>query len=803
MHRPPSAASAPNRRPLLAVLLLGLPVLLTSAAPSSDTPAGDRPAAAAGRVIVLGFDGADARTVRELLRDQPGRYPTFEKLAAEGTFEPLEVVAPPESPVSWAALNTGQNPAKTGVPGFIKRSLPVPVPGFGHIVQEKKPLADLDGLPIPGWSATKMASVLGGTAFLIGALLGFLLSRGRLAVALPIGFVLGGGGAYGGLVVRGWLPDEFPVTSNPSKAENFWDVTARNGVRTVGLDAAQAFGQPVPEGAQVLSGLGVPDARNSLGDWFIYTTDQDPDRSKYEGERTTTSGTVFRVDLRGGEIQSKVFGPKNFWEQERLEKELEEIKARLSSPSLSMEKTYALSSRQQELEPVVKDMGKPDKLEGRVALDLSVRVEQGSADVTIAGRTQTLAVGDWSDWYELDFALNPLLHVKAITRARLVSLEPFFELYLNVLDLDPREPPFWQPLSSPFDFSAELAQDCGLYETYGWPTMTMPFKDGEIEPELLMEDVEFTMKWREKLTRSVLERDDWQVFMSVFSTTDRVQHMMYQFYDELHPRYVAEDANRTMTFFGKEMALRDAVPSIYEQMDRIVGDVLAELRPEDTLIVCSDHGFQSFRRQFHVNNWLIENGYLAYNGKQKETSFLRFVDWKNTRVYGLGMGFLYLNLKGREQWGTVDPSEADALMAEVREKLIAATDQDTGATTCRDVYITKQIHEGPYLDLESDMLIGFAPPYRVSWSSTSGDLFLVKDDPGKKVPGPVYTDNDSPWSGDHISMYLPDVAGVFFCNKKVDVPAEGIRALQIAPTVLDLVGIAKTPEMDLGPLTIR
>ena len=41
-------------------------------------------------------------------------------------------------------------------------------------------------------------------------------------------------------------------------------------------------------------------------------------------------------------------------------------------------------------------------------------------------------------------------------------------------------------------------------------------------------------------------------------------------------------------------------------------------------------------------------------------------------------------------------------------------------------------------------------------------------------------------------MNLPDVAGVFFSNRKVELPADGPKALQIAPTVLDLVGVPST-----------
>jgi hypothetical protein len=54
-----------------------------------------------GRVIVLGFDGADARTAAELM--DKGQLPNLAALREKGTFTPLETTNPAESPVSWAA----------------------------------------------------------------------------------------------------------------------------------------------------------------------------------------------------------------------------------------------------------------------------------------------------------------------------------------------------------------------------------------------------------------------------------------------------------------------------------------------------------------------------------------------------------------------------------------------------------------------------------------------------------------------------------------------------------------------------
>ena len=786
------------RSPLpVAGLLLGA-LLLASAARAGEPASGTGAAGApeGGRVVILGFDGADARTVRELMEKDPGRYPNFRKLAEQGTFAPLEVVVPAESPVSWASLNSGQNPAKTGVPGFIRRHMgTTPMPGFGHIEKNSAPLEQFGNTPIPVWSPNTMAAACGGGVFLVVLLLGFLAFR-KLPVAAVLALVLGGGAAWGGRELRSFLPATYPRTTNVNQVESFWDVAARAGVECVVLDGAQTFDPVNPSGAKVLHGLGLPDARNELGNWFVYTTD--PEEFAREGRDTTTAGKVYKVDVDGydGLIHAKVYGPRNFWLEQQLQGELAGVKEQLSSPTLSLDESSALATKKSEL-----DARLSQTLREPTSADLLVKVVGDAAEVSLGGRTQTLKVGQWSDWYELSFEFNWLLKVHAVTRARLVSVAPHFELFVDALDIDPRQPPFWQEVSTPYDFAVELAHDCGLYETYGWPTLTMPYKDEEIEPEVLLEDVEFTERWRERLTQDRLGRDDWRCLMSVFSTTDRVQHMTYQFYDAGHPLHKPEVAAREMDFFGERIRLSEAIPAIYRQMDRIIGDVLVDLRPEDTLLVVSDHGFQSFRRQVHLNNWLAEQGYLVTRPlTSKNRNALAFVDWSKTRAYALGVsGSIYVNLQGREPTGIVSRDDYRPLVDEIKQKLLEATDPDNGTRFCSEVYVPRDLHQGEFLALEGDLIPGFEPPYRVGWTTSLGGISASEVE-GTYKARPVCTDNDSNWSGDHVSMALSDVAGVFFSNRKVRVPAEGVRALQIAPTALTLLGVPVPPEMDLPPL---
>jgi predicted AlkP superfamily phosphohydrolase/phosphomutase len=334
----------------------------------------------------------------------------------------------------------------------------------------------------------------------------------------------------------------------------------------------------------------------------------------------------------------------------------------------------------------------------------------------------------------------------------------------------------------------------------------MPCKDGEVTPELLMEDVEFTLAWREKLAYEALTRDDWRILFSVFSTTDRVQHMMYQYYDPLHPMYDAEEAAKSFSFFGEDIPRSEAIPAIYRQMDRVVGEVLDRLRDDDVLMVVSDHGFQSFRRQVHVNNWLEQAGFLVTKPclSKSDSKGLAFVDWEQTRAYSLGMGFVYLNLEGREPNGIVKPSEADALLAEIRASFLATTDPEApDQLVGKDAYVTREIHTGAFLEDEADLLLGFAGGYRVSWASTFGGMPLERGEDGCMQPATICVDNDKNWSGGHVSVALPDVAGVFFSNRAVDVPNTGIGSLQIAATTLALTGVEVPLEMDQPPLVVR
>ena len=829
----------------LSISLLGAPGA-QAGLPSRGGPAVGGQPAGEGRVLVVGFDGADWRKTKELM--ESGDLPNLAKLAGMGTAGPLISTEPAESAAGWAAINTGANPVKNGVPSFFKRHLlnGAPVPGLGHVRQETVQSSDIE---MDG-AAGAIERIGGGSGHIYLGLGIFFLSTLILRFALKahallsvlLGAGLGVAAALGTQQAESRLLMQFPnVVKNMVRLDGFWVEAARAGQKSVALQAPMALDRPGAEGARTLYGLGNPDTRAALnGDWFIYSTDTLNAGREPEGDSRTSdsgTGTIFRVDFaepKGVEgasgapaIDAKIYGPVNLGKMAQAQARFDELVAMLddkSSPR-GWSEGQVIHSEKDELERTLAEMGMPPKgsrikskvYKHRSTVPLRVVAVEGadepSWEVTIGEESQTITADTWSEFYSVRFEMGAMLSVHAVTRVRVMATDPYFELYVDTLQIDPRNPAPWQPVSSPMGFSSELADMVGRpYETLGWGCMTNQIKDSMVDPAMFLEDVEFTMTWRRKLLQRMLEQSDWRVLYSVFSVTDRVQHMMYRFYDPGHPNYDAKMAAKKVTFFGEEITLAEAIPAVYRQMDAIVGEVMAALAPEDTLMLCADHGFTSFRRGLHVNNWLESEGFIVLKedlGSTNDGKGFQCVDWEKTRAYSLGLGMVFLNLKGREGQGIVDPADAQGVMEEICERFLALRDEGTpvgsSATIIRDIYQGPDAW-GSTENACADVMLGFGEYYRVSWSSTTGKLPLRAEGEGqdkKYVPAGMYSDNKNAWSGDHASNDPRLVTGIFFCNKKVSSEDGEFSVMDIAPTVLERVGAPLPAHFDRSPLTFQ
>jgi predicted AlkP superfamily phosphohydrolase/phosphomutase len=427
--------------------------------------------------------------------------------------------------------------------------------------------------------------------------------------------------------------------------------------------------------------------------------------------------------------------------------------------------------------------GRPFGREGTINLPMTLTVAPSRDRLTIeaGGEKRELAAGQWSDWVPLEFRVNPVIALHGYARFRLQSVSPEIALYLSPIQFDPQRLPPGFALSSPAGFAPELAERFGRYKTMGWAIDTWSIQSGTLREDAFLEDVAATAA-QERRMLAALMKERQRLVVHYFEFPDRVAHVFWRFRDPQHPAYDAALAPR----YG------DAVEKSYETMDAIVGETMGSLAPGDVLIVLSDHGFATWRRSVNYNSWLVENGYLVLTGGARRQNlealfsrgqFWESVDWSKSRAYAMGLGDLYVNLKGREKNGIVEPGAAyEALREELIRRLTGLTDPRNGERAVSRVFKREDVYRRFNPRLIPDLIVTNRPGYRVSWQASLG------------VPTEnVFEDNRDVWSGDHCSLDPELVKGVLFASRAFRAaPVPGIA--DVTASVRALIGASAPPD---------
>ena len=340
-------------------------------------------------------------------------------------------------------------------------------------------------------------------------------------------------------------------------------------------------------------------------------------------------------------------------------------------------------------------------------------------------------------------------------------------IYVTPINIDPNAPAM--PISHPFVYSIYLAKTLGAYATLGLAEDTWALNERVIDEEAFLKQSWLIYEERKKMLWDVLDKTKRGFVTVVFDTTDRICHMFYRYLDPTHPANKGKDTEK------HKHVIRD----VYAKMDELLAEVRAKLGDDkDTvLMVISDHGFCNFRRGVNLNTWLKQEGYLVLKeGQETSGDWFAQVDWEKTRAFTLGLTGIFVNRKGREAKGIVEPGpELEALCAEIKAKLEKLVDPVSGEHVVKEAFVTRKIHQGPYADMAPEILVGYHKGFRHSWDCATG-----------AVSREIFTDNTKSWSGDHcVDPRL--VPGVFWCNRKISVSDPNL--LDLAPTALDLFGV--------------
>lgn len=405
--------------------------------------------------------------------------------------------------------------------------------------------------------------------------------------------------------------------------------------------------------------------------------------------------------------------------------------------------------------------------------DVYLDPDTDMAKIEVGGHELLLRKGEWSSWVPIEFDLIPgLASVHGIVRFHLVQVRPNLRLYTTPVNIDPQSPAL--PISTPADYARDLFEHAGYYSTQGLPEDTAALMANVLDDSQWLTEADDIYTERVRLFEVELERFRSGLLFAYFGGVDQVSHMFWRTLD-------TPDAHA------------GAILDAYRQLDAVLGRTLAaiEKRADDTtLIVLSDHGFAEWKRSVQLNGWLRAEGFLTLrSGVSVGRELFADVDWAHTRAYGLGLNGLYVNLAGRERYGTVQPRQREELLAELSRRLLAWQDPQSGEAVVSRVYRRDQVYGPAYRELAPDLIIGYKRGYRVSSGSAMGE-----------VKPELIEDNAKKWSGDHC-MAADEVPGVLLSNRPIESATAGLQ--DVAPTVLSEFGIPVPAEMRGTPFFKR
>jgi predicted AlkP superfamily phosphohydrolase/phosphomutase len=280
-------------------------------------------------------------------------------------------------------------------------------------------------------------------------------------------------------------------------------------------------------------------------------------------------------------------------------------------------------------------------------------------------------------------------------------------------------------------------------------------------PEAFFADLTTTLEARRRVYLKLLRDEPWDLFIGVITECDRLHHYFWNHY--LDPSALHHGA----------------FLDFYRRLDDVVGALVAALPAGTPVFVVADHGHTLIHREFYPNTWLRAQGLLSLTSEKPKG--LADLD-PRSKVFVLDPGRIYVHRQGRFPLGTVGPSEAEELLARVREGLLALRDESAGAPEggrpVPRVFDRDEIYHGPELATAPDMVLHFNEGYDPKGALGRTEVF------GRSALTGMHT-----------------YADALFLASRPGLPTDDLDITDLAPTVLHLLGIEPPAGMDGRPRT--
>ena len=324
-----------------------------------------------------------------------------------------------------------------------------------------------------------------------------------------------------------------------------------------------------------------------------------------------------------------------------------------------------------------------------------------------------------------------------------------------------------------FTYPEELASELPLLSTGDYLADVKDFRN--VDKTQLLEDLHTMVDGRFRLARELAVRKPWNFFMMVEMAPDRLHHAFWRYANEDHRLY--EPGN----------PFEHVIQEFYEYLDSCIGSLLALLSDDTTVMVVSDHGARSMVGAVAINEWLISNQYLALRETPDNERPLTpdIVDWSKTVAWSEGGYYarIFLNVKGREPQGTIEPARFETVRDELAQRLGKISDHK-GDSVDNIVMKPDKIYRA-CRRVPPDLMVYFDGLKRRSIGSVGfGEIFRNGND-----TGPDDANHDI--EGIIIRTRMSDLRSGVLTGTRI----ENASCLDITPTILHEFGVPVPGDM--------
>jgi predicted AlkP superfamily phosphohydrolase/phosphomutase len=361
----------------------------------------------------------------------------------------------------------------------------------------------------------------------------------------------------------------------------------------------------------------------------------------------------------------------------------------------------------------------------------------------------------------------------------------------------------------------------------GHPIGSFPIAEiNQGRPDLALQKILDVIGRKAATAKYLIQKYDWDCAMILFGESDGSGHHFWKYCDRSSPLFTSLPAG-----------MEDSILRVYQELDRQLGEFKQMLPADTTLLMMSDHGFGGVSNcVLYPNCWLREQGLLQLRGglsrwvsrvldatKHRAVAMLPnkiqqglsryartqlggieakvrygIIDWEHTQAYFEENPYypvLRINLKGRQPRGTVEPgAQYEKLRSDLVERFEDWRHPETGERIVQRAYRREHVYSGPCLDEAPDIIIhwstheDFTYAFRLS-SKSARFAWTEKIDPHRAENMAFFTGK----SGSHRDN------GIFLAEGPTIRPGtelSGAQIIDVAPTILHLLGVAVPNDMD-------